>query len=139
MRRALIAMILVSLVAVVAWAAPAGAAPTIASRPASQGVLLSGGSTVQFQVRAVCPEGYQVLESFAYITQTGLQNVESDFGFFTPTCNGRWQSFTVTVTSLDEQRFQPGAARANTYFLVEDPDTSETLTTSESRRIRLTA
>ncbi len=97
-------------------------------------VLLGDGEAVLVAVTARCPEGYEVLEAFVYISQSGN---ESDFGFFPLTCTGKQQRFVVRVNAFDDGRFESGPAHSSAYVLVVDPATEETLTAQDTEQVKI--
>ena len=65
-----------------------------------------------------CPAGGEVLESFVYITQTGIQ---SEFAPLAVTCDGVARK-TLSRVSLLEGAFRKGAAQASAYVLLTSGD-----------------
>jgi hypothetical protein len=86
-------------------------------------------------VKAACDPGLEVLDSFVTVSQEG---VASDFGFFTPVCDGTKQRFHVRVSAFEGSAFRTGKAFASAFVLVQDPETGETAQSQDSRRIRIT-
>jgi hypothetical protein len=124
-----------SLIAAIALVLPAHSA----SRPVSvklkrQATLVDQGQAVVVDVQAACDAGLEVLEAFVSVSQEG---VASDFGFFTPVCDGKKHRFQVRVRAFEGSGFRTGDAFASAFVLVQDPETGETAQAQDSRRIRI--
>jgi hypothetical protein len=109
------------------------------SEPASvklkrNAALVDQGAAVVVDVTASCDPDLVVLESFVTVSQEG---VDSNFGFFTPVCDGTKQQFQVRVSAFEGSAFSTGDAFASAFMLVQDPDTGETAQAQDSRRIRI--
>lgn len=97
--------------------------------------LVDGGAAADLTVAIACPAGLQVLEAFAYIVQ---DDNSSDFGFIPLVCDGDAHEFVVHIPALpDGPLLHRGKARATVFVLLEDPNTGDTVSAEESRRIKL--
>lgn len=118
-------------------------APTVAAAQPGTAVVaeiskqarLSGGS-VLLSVRTRCPEGAQVLEAFAYLTQDGQT---SQFSRLPLVCDGRSRKVMVAVPSFPEAPFHTGAARATTFALIQLPGSPNTAQGGDTSSIRVRA
>jgi hypothetical protein len=115
---------------VVSSAAASPPQPELALDIAKKATLGPGGQTVTVTVTATCPEGREVLEAFVYVTQDGN---ETQFGFFSLTCDSTPHTFVVELDAFDVT-FHKGKARASGYLLLT---TDESI--SPTRVIKLKA
>jgi hypothetical protein len=99
-----------------------------------QATLVDQGQAVVVDVQAACDAGLEVLEAHVSVSQEG---VASDFGRFTPVCDGKNHRFQVRVPAFEGSAFRPGDAFASAFVLVQDPETGETAQAQDSRRIRI--
>jgi hypothetical protein len=132
MRRSIL-LTAVSLIAAIALVPPAqGASRPVSVKLKRQATLVDQGQAVVVDVQAACDAGLEVLEAFASVSQEG---VASDFGFFTPVCDGKKHRFQVRVLAFEGSAFRTGDAFASAFVLVLDPGTGETAQAQDSRRI----
>jgi hypothetical protein len=83
--------------------------------------------TVEASLTVTCSSGGVVLEAFAYVVQ---RDHNSDFGFFSPICDGAPHTFTVTIQPAEGERFRRGRARVSALVLLESG-----ATTSPSQKV----
>ena len=131
-----IILLVVTLVLTALLAAPAFAKQSLSVDIAKTARLVDGGQAVELKVKTVCAiEGFEVLEAFAYVTQSDNQ---SKFAAIPVSCSDipRPQKATVSVPALDFL-FQEGEANASAFILVIDPISGDTLSTSPTQVIQI--
>ena len=134
MRRSIL-LAAVGLIATITLAIPAhGATPPVSVKLKQQATLIEQGQAVVVNLRAACDQGLEVLEAHVTVSQQG---VASDFGRFTPVCNGKKQRFQVLVRAFEGSAFRSGKAFASAFILVQDSETGETAQAQDSRRVRI--
>jgi len=99
---------------VLALQAPASAVePALRMSVSTRATLSADGQSALLRVRASCPEGAQLLESFLYVTQDGHS---TQWGHVSVPCDGSKHTRVVRVNTLDFT-LRPGEARASGYLL----------------------
>jgi hypothetical protein len=125
----------VSLIAAISLVLPAhGGSEPASVKLKRKATLVDQGAAVIVDLKAACDPGLEVLEAHVSVSQEG---VASDFGRFTPVCDGRKHRFQVRVSAFEGSAFRTGKAFASAFVLVQDPDTGETAQAQDSRQIRI--
>jgi hypothetical protein len=96
------------------------------------GRILQGGELARVRLRTTCPSGWEPLEAFAYLTQDGNT---SQFGSFTPVCDGLARTYTVDVAAMDVA-FHPGESTGTAYVLLMGPN-GQTRSGGDTRTVTL--
>src|SRR5688572_27138743 len=115
-----------SLIAAIALVLPAkGASRPVSVKLKRQATLVDQGQAAVVDVQAACDAGLEVLEAFVSVS-VSQEGVASDFGFFTPVCDGKKHRFQVRVRAFEGSAFRTGDAFASAFVLVQDTETGET-------------
>lgn len=107
--------------AMVGWltlAPPAHAAPVATVKVGPHVEIVEDGRAVLVDVSARCSAGFSVLEALVTVSQDG---VDSDAGFFTLPCDGRWHRSSVEVHAFAPTAYEDGVAQVSGFLLVCDP------------------
>ena len=134
------ALALAGLLVLTVGVSPVAAQDTIDVKASNNARLSDGGYSVTIELKIRCPRGYRVLEALTYVVQqdnAGNYN-GSNYGFFSPICDGRYHRYTETVdTYEDAPPFRRGKARISTYILLESTRTGQTIQASTSTMVHL--
>ena len=102
--------------------------------------LVDGGRGIVLEIEASCPARHVPIEAFAYASQPDESGggAFSNFSGIPVRCNGRTQSFVVTVHTFEgETPFRAGPANASAYLLVAEHKTGQTSSTGDSEVVEV--
>ncbi len=75
--------------------------------------------SVLASVTVTCAPGAKVLEAFAYVVQ---RDQNSNFGFFSPICDGSPHTSLVPIEAAEGEVFRRGRARVSAFVLLVSGD-----------------